>query len=238
VKPLRSRDARTYRCRPSYATRWTANSYARTGIASRDGVGRKKNLPTDRRGHFVEENGKRYDPKWVLKFATGEGLSKFRLVQAEKTLRALGFNVDELDDLGGDNDAEAHELEEAIEAKFGIERDMQTALRSHIEQLEQGLKIIDGGKETVVESGRIDITAEDRGGSTVVIELKAGEAGRDAIGQILAYMGDLTGGKKSIRGILVAGDFSLKAVAAARIVPVLQLRKYSFKFSFEAVGVA
>jgi endonuclease len=71
-------------------------------------------------------------------------------------------------------------------------------------QLEPGLEISDGGEEQMVESGRIDITAKDRNGATVVIELKAGKAGRRAIGQILAYMGDFTQDKKQIRGIVVA----------------------------------
>jgi RecB family endonuclease NucS len=69
-----------------------------------------------------------------------------------------------------------------------------------------------------------------------VIELKVGEAGRRAIGQIVGYMGDLTNGKKPIRGILVAKDFSPHAIAATLIIPSLQLRKYNFKFSFETVG--
>jgi RecB family endonuclease NucS len=35
-------------------------------------------------------------------------------------------------------------------------------------------------------SGQIDITARDKAGSTVVIELKAGPADRDAVRQILS----------------------------------------------------
>lgn len=50
------------------------------------------------------------------------------------------------------------ELAEALETTFGLERDLQRALRNNIEQLERGLKIIDGGKERKVESGFIDIT--------------------------------------------------------------------------------
>ena len=123
--------------------------------------------------------------------------------------------------------------QEAIRTTFGIERDLQDALRNNIEQLEAGLKITDDGKELVVDSGRIDITAEDRNGATVVIELKAGEADRDAIGQILAYMGDISVSKKVLRGILIAGDFSPRAIAAARMLPNVQLMKYSFNFSFE-----
>lgn len=118
--------------------------------------------------------------------------------------------------------------------RIGLERDMQAALRVEIGQLEPGLTIIDDGAERSVDSGFIDITARDAANAIVVIELKAGRAGRDAIGQILSYMGDIAaeedGGK--VRGILVASDFDGKAKAAAKMVPNLILRKYSVQFSF------
>lgn len=183
---------------------------------------------------FVQENGKRYPPKRVLELATDVPRSEF--FGGDPTndpLRALGFDLREVEDI---DEPKVEQAAEAVKTTFGIERDLQAALRSHIEQLEQGLKISDGGKEQTVESGRIDITAEDRDGAVVVIELKAGEADRDAIGQILAYMGDLTRDKNPVRGILVAGDYSPRAIAAARVVPNLKLRKYSFQFAFEPVG--
>ena len=123
---------------------------------------------------------------------------------------------------------------EAIEAAFGLERDLQLALRANITQLEPGLTISDDGKEQTVSSGRIDIAAEDKQGNAVVIELKAGTADRDAIGQILSYMGDL-GADKQVRGILVAGDFTARAISAAHAVPNVALKQYSFHFSFAAV---
>jgi transposase-like protein len=131
---------------------------------------------------------------------------------------------------------EIEQMAQAIDATFGLERDLQAALRRHIDQLEPGLRIVDGGKEQSVDSGRIDITAQDANGVTVIIELKAGPADRETIGQILGYMGDMMVGQKPIRGILVAGEFPQRTVAAARAVPNLQLKKYSFKFSFELVG--
>jgi len=131
---------------------------------------------------------------------------------------------------------EIEQIAEAIDAKFGLERDLQLALRKHLDQLEPGLKIADDGKEQSVESGRIDITAEDSKGTAVVIELKAGPADRETVAQILAYMGDMMVTKKSVRGILVAGEFPSRTIAAARAVPNLQLKKYSFRFSFESVG--
>ncbi|KAA0573212.1 endonuclease NucS domain-containing protein [Azospirillum sp. Sh1] len=119
---------------------------------------------------------------------------------------------------------------------FGLERDMQAALRTEIEQLEPGLTIIDDGAERSVQSGFIDITARDAQGRTVVIELKAGTARHQAVAQIASYMGDVLveeGGE--VRGILVASGFDAKTKAAARVIPTLKLRQYSFKFLFTEV---
>lgn len=191
----------------------------------------KPNFPDQGQGWFVEHDGKTYAPKVLLSLATGIARSDFHSVQARKALKSLGFELKKV----VEDEEDAEQEEEAIETTFGLERDLQTALRSNIEQLEKGLKIADGGKETVVESGRIDIKAEDKNRATVVIELKAGEADRDAIGQILAYIGDLTKKNNRVRGILVAGEFAPRAVTAARVVPTLQLKKYTYKFSFEDI---
>jgi hypothetical protein len=135
--------------------------------------------------------------------------------------------------LSADEDLDSVEEEEAEEVTFGLERDLQTALRSNLEQLESGLKITDGGKERIVESGRIDITAEDNKGNNVVIELKAGMANPKVLAQVLAYMGSIaTSDKKPVRGIIVAGDFHKKVVLASRAVQNLELKKYSFQFKF------
>ena len=137
---------------------------------------------------------------------------------------------------GGDPDRETEELIRASEATFGLERDLQLALRSNVQELEPGLAIIDDGKERTTNAGRVDITARDKCGTTVVVELKAGTAAPEALTQLLAYMGVI--GKqeqKPVRGILVAGDFHPRLVFAAQAVPNVQLRKYRFKFTFETV---
>ena len=132
---------------------------------------------------------------------------------------------------------EAEHIDETVAAQvtFGLEHDLQTALRENIQQIEKGLKITDEGKEQKVESGFIDITAQDRKGNTVVIELKAGAAHRDAVAQILSYMGDVSQAAKPARGILIAGDFPDRTISAARAVPNLQLQKYGFNFTFQRI---
>jgi RecB family endonuclease NucS len=128
------------------------------------------------------------------------------------------------------------EAAEAEEVTIGLERDLQDALRKNIEQLEPGLKITDGGKERTTDAGRIDITATDAKGQIVVIELKAGSATQDVIAQILAYMSVVAqADKKTVRGIIVAGDFHKRVVQAARAVPALQLKEYRFRFTFQPV---
>lgn len=120
------------------------------------------------------------------------------------------------------------------EITFGLERDLQRALRDNITQLEPGLIITDGGSEKTVEAGRIDITTEDTNDNIVVIELKAGTAQPDAIPQLLAYMGTIENPDgKPVRGILVANDFAPRVVQAAKAVPNISLKAYSFQFSFQ-----
>ena len=48
--------------------------------------------------------------------------------------------------------------------------------------------------------------------------------------------GDLMEGTNSVRGILIAGDFSPRAIAAARVVPNIKLVRYGFRFSFETIS--
>ncbi len=121
----------------------------------------------------------------------------------------------------------------------GLERDLQTALRRAMEQLEPGLEIIDDGAERSVASGFIDITARDARGAIVVVELKTGVARQGAVAQVLSYMGDIAEEEpdQPVRGLLVAGDFDKKARSAARMLPnhVLSLRSYRVRFEFKDV---
>lgn len=126
---------------------------------------------------------------------------------------------------------------EPPEAILSLEKDLNAALRQNITQIEPGLTVIDSGKERSVASGRIDILAQDAQGRILVIELKAVKAPRDAVAQLLAYMGDIqaeSGG--DVRGLLIAPDFDPRAISAARMVPALALQRFSFVFAFQPVG--
>ena len=133
------------------------------------------------------------------------------------------------------DDSEDEIVIDAEEITFGLERDLQSALRTNIDQLETCLKIIDDGKERITEAGRIDITAQDTKGDIVVIELKAGTAGPDVVAQILAYMGTVAEAtNQAVRGILVAGDFHKRVILASRAISNLELKRYSFQFKFDS----
>lgn len=122
---------------------------------------------------------------------------------------------------------------------LSLERDLERALRANLAQIEPGLVLADGGVQMAVPSGRIDILARDTAGRPVVIELKAVRAPRDAVAQVLAYMGDIqaeNGEGAGVRGVLVAPDFDPRAISAARMVPALVLKRFSFQFSFETVA--
>src|ERR1700693_3810538 len=77
---------------------------------------------------FVNENGKRYPPKYALSLGTGIPRNKFSGGdQTNSVLRALGFDLVKLLK-AGDEIADEAKVEQAVEAiqemKFGIERDL------------------------------------------------------------------------------------------------------------------
>ena len=128
--------------------------------------------------------------------------------------------------------ADDEAAEAAIETTFGLERDLQRELHGNIGQLDPVLTIV--AKEYVVASGRIDLLCEEPGG-LVPIELKAGVCDHNAVSQLLSYMGDLmAAGTPAQRGIIIAGEFTPRTIAAARAVPSIELRRYAVQFSFKS----
>jgi endonuclease len=123
--------------------------------------------------------------------------------------------------------------DEEVGRTFSLERDMQAALRANIGQLEVGLTIVDNGAEARVDAGLIDILAKDKGGTWVVVELKANVAQPAALTQLLAYMTCISSDRGGqVRGILVASDFDRKIRLAVRALPNILLKEYRFHFEF------
>jgi hypothetical protein len=149
------------------------------------------------------------------------------VIQAYRAFRAGNSEI-----LDEQVDGPGSPVAEAVRT-FGLERDLQVALRANIQQLEAGLEIVDGGAEAKVDAGFIDILAKDGTGAWVVIELKAELTRPAAVAQILAYMGCVAADRGgNVRGILVGADFDQRVEFAARAVPNLTLKRYRFRFEF------
>jgi hypothetical protein len=131
-----------------------------------------------------------------------------------------------------DIDAEASE---AIEATVSLERDLHMYFASRVSEIERGLKIEHDGIEHTTDAGRIDILARDERQTLVVIELKAGRAKDEALGQLLGYMGCLSKNPGDVRGILVASNFEPRVVFAARGLPTVKLLRYELSFTMKEI---
>ena len=133
----------------------------------------------------------------------------------------------------------------APESEFAlsIERDLEDYLEANLQIIEPGLKLYRegqlSGRQFGTDVSRIDLLGIDAGGNLVVIELKAGEADRTVLGQILPYMGwvreHLAKGK-AVRGIVVASDFSSELLAAINVLSNLSLYRYAVQFSFKKIA--
>lgn len=140
--------------------------------------------------------------------------------------------AEEEDDLDGANSG----------ISLSLERDLEAALVSNLEQLEPGLRLYDRDGITGYQFdagvvGRLDILAIDASSNYVVVELKAGEADERACAQILRYMGwvkrELAEGG-SVRGIIVAHRFHERAYYVVEATPSFSLMRYEVHFEFVA----
>ena len=170
-----------------------------------------------------EANGKR--PAWGQLTVWNANHHADEITQLLAGMAETDGDVSALVDDGSDEDRGS---------RFGLERDLEAALKTNLHQLEPGL--VFSGTQKRVAAGRLDIAAIDSKGHIVVIELKAGTAQPESITQLLAYMGTVDNPEgKPVRGILVARDFHTRVKYAARALPNVALRSYSFTFSFSDV---
>jgi len=129
------------------------------------------------------------------------------------------------------------------EFALSLERDLEDFLEGNLSVIESGLKLyVEGalkGRQFGTDVSRIDLLAQDGAGALVVIELKAGEAGREVLGQILPYMGwvreHLAKGK-AVRGIVVASEFTPEILAAVNVLSNFALYRYAVQFTLRKVA--
>jgi len=122
------------------------------------------------------------------------------------------------------------------ETRISLEHDLESFIVEQIQTVENGLKLKEPNyRQVSVNSGRIDVLAEDGQGNTVIIELKAGQARDRVLAQTLAYMSDMleAKGNTKTRGIVIAHSFSDRLLQAVKMVPRVKLLRYSIKFEFE-----
>lgn len=92
----------------------------------------------------------------------------------------------------------------------GSEAQMQAALAKRPDLIEEGLELLE--VELPVGVGGIDLYARDRDGRLVVVELKRGRAGHEAVHQLERYVrrvAEATG--REVRGVLAAPDATAPA---------------------------
>ncbi len=128
------------------------------------------------------------------------------------------------------------EVEESIEASVSLERDLHSYLAARVGEIESGLTLVESGVEYQTEAGRIDLLARDVNKNLVVVELKAGKAKDSALGQLLGYVGYLSGAEGNVRGILVASSFDSRVIFAARGLSNVKLVRYQLSFNLEEVS--
>ena len=127
---------------------------------------------------------------------------------------------------------EVAEVSELVDTSVSLERDIEDHLIHNLGSIEKGLKYV--SRQVSTEVGRIDILAEDKNGSRVIIEVKVGDAKDSAVGQIARYLGwyAMSDGKPP-RGMLVAAEFPQGVRYAASAIPSLTLHAYKISFAFE-----
>jgi hypothetical protein len=122
---------------------------------------------------------------------------------------------------------------------FAYEKDLQTALCSHISELFPDYHIYGGlgiGVEYSIGGKRIDVLLEhEQNKDLLVVELKSGEADFKVFGQISMYIG-LLGRQypeRKIRGVIVAGSIDDGLVQACEITDKVSLKTYRMSIELE-----
>ena len=108
-----------------------------------------------------------------------------------------------------------HLGDEALFLLQGSEAQMQAALARTPDLIEPGLSVLN--RELLVGVGGIDLYARDAQGRFVVVELKRGKAGHEAVHQLARYVQAVREQVPgTVRGILAAPDITVPALKVAQ----------------------
>lgn len=124
-------------------------------------------------------------------------------------------------------------------SNFAYEKDLQTALCSHISELFPDFHIYGGigiGVEYAIGGKRIDVLLEhEHDNSLLVVELKSGEADFKVFGQISMYIGLLSHQfpERIIHGVIIAGSIDESLVHACEITDKVLLKTYRMSIELD-----
>lgn len=133
---------------------------------------------------------------------------------------------------------------------FPMEKYLEDFIEANFSKIDFGAKLElyqddDGsGRQYRTPAGNIDLLAVDSGRrNLVVIELKKGATGASAVGQVLGYMGWVSGNLTvgdyadyDVRGIVIAREKDESLEQALKMVPNVELFLYSVSFALERSG--
>jgi hypothetical protein len=113
-----------------------------------------------------------------------------------------------------------------------LERDLQKLLSRNLGRIEKGLTPHPDYQleEYPCDVGRLDFLCKDAENNWVVIELKAGWIGDDAVGQILGYMSwvkDNLPDGSTVRGIIIGKSASGRVKAAIKLFPAISIKQFT-----------
>ena len=102
-----------------------------------------------------------------------------------------------------DENARPAVLKTTEEVSETLERDVEDYLAKNPSLIADGLKLL--GQQLEVKSGRIDLLFGTMCGNLVVVEVKLGRIGREAMRQVQDYVSDIkaTERPKKVEGVLV-----------------------------------
>jgi RecB family endonuclease NucS len=188
-------------------------------------------------GKIADEMGVSGSAVWgnVKKLHERKGILEARGSNPRKYLIDGDIDIDENTGID-DFEVGPESIQPKPDTNISLEDDIRSYLVKNLNNLKEGMTAESDttGEEYQVDSGFIDILAEDSEGEPVVIEIKAGKAKRDALGQIKAYMADrMAGSSDSVTGIIVAEGFSQQLTKAVTIEPLVELYTFRVKFDFE-----